>query len=49
MQKKHEAPMKKEYKKPKVTVIKLQIEERLMACGKVSGWYCRTHGGRRNS
>jgi hypothetical protein len=35
MQKKHEAPMKKEYEKPKVTVTKLQIEERLMACLKI--------------
>jgi hypothetical protein len=35
MQKGHEAPMKKEYKKPKVTVTKLQIEERLMACAKL--------------
>ena len=34
MQKEHESPMKKEYEKPKVTVIKLQIEERLMACKK---------------
>jgi len=34
MQKGHEAPMKKEYKKPKVTVTKLQIEEQLMACAK---------------
>ena len=34
MQKEHEAPMKKEYEKPKVTVTKLQIEERLMACAK---------------
>ena len=35
MQKEHEAPVKKEYKKPKATVTKIQIEERLMACGKL--------------
>ena len=34
MQKEHEAPMKKAYEKPKVTVTNLQIEERLMACNK---------------
>jgi len=32
VQKEHEARLKKKYDKPKVTVIKLQIEERLMAC-----------------
>jgi len=35
MQKEHEAPVKKKYEKPKVTVTKLQIEERLMACAKL--------------
>jgi hypothetical protein len=34
MQKEHEAPMKKKYEKPEVTVTKLEIEERLMACRK---------------
>ena len=35
MQKEHESPMKKKYEKPQVTVTKLQIEERLMACRKL--------------
>ena len=35
MQKEQEAPVKKKYEKPKVTVTKLQIEERLMACAKL--------------
>ena len=47
MQKEHGASMKKEYKKPKVTVTKLQIEERLMQCGKTAGNVGCTqgHGG----
>ncbi len=39
----------KKYEKPKVTVVKLQIEERLMACTKLpSSATCRT-GGKRQS
>lgn len=34
MGKKHKEGGRKEYEKPKVTVIKLQIEERLMSCRK---------------
>ena len=44
--KKLEAPMKKEYKKPKVTVTKLQIEERLMACAKQPPTQACKKGGR---
>ena len=46
MQKEHEAPMKKAYEKPKVTVTKLQIEERLMACAKQPPTQVCKKGGR---
>ena len=44
--KKLEAPVKKEYEKPKVTVTKLQIEERLMACAKQPPTQACKKGGR---
>jgi len=44
MQNEHKVPLKKEYEKPKVTVTKLQIEERLMACLKYQqGPTCAGH------
>jgi hypothetical protein len=36
MEKENGKDARKEYEKPKVTVIKLQIEERLMGCNKVN-------------
>jgi hypothetical protein len=37
MEKEHQKAGRREYEKPTVTVIKLQIEERLMACQKQPG------------
>ncbi len=45
--KENEKVVLKKYEKPKVTVVKLQIEERLMACDKAPGPGCRK--GNKNS